>query len=171
MGHLTNLGFRTKFVIGTDESQKNSKLESESISISKLKDLTSERLPLVPKLIKIDIEGDEYSIVEGLLHEGYRPEIWIVEVVDQHGSEHVRREPQNKLNHLMQTFNYSMKLMDGVNEWYVAGSARANNLNVWAPAYPGVESFIPFHLTINYRIRNFIHFKRDKLLKKILRQL
>lgn len=166
-GFLANDGYRTKFVVDDERAMNRCFIKSESISIAKLRVLTEEYVTLTPELIKIDIEGDEYSIVDGLLEQGYRPEIWIVEVVDQFNHEHIRREPQGNLESLMQSFNYVMKLMDGVNEWYVKECSPSLNRNIWAPAYPGVEDFIPFHLTTNYRIRNYIHFKRTRILKRI----
>lgn len=172
-GFMSAEGFRSHF-----SSQKNliagkSYLPAESISTAQLKALMKQTLLSPPTFIKVDIEGQESEIVNSLLSMNVLPELWLIEVVDQFGSEHFRRESSRNMKILLQSFDYQMALFDGVNEWYVHKSSEALQRSIWAPAYPGVEDFIPFHLTINYRLRNFIHFHRYKIvliIKKIAKK-
>ncbi len=166
-GFISNQGFRSKFTGENERKSGTSYSKTSALSTAKLTAITNEELNISPTFIKIDIEGNEYKIVESLLTNGFSPEVWIIEVIDQSNSEHVRRDSSKEMNILMESHKYQMALFDGVNEWYVEKSSEALNRNIWAPAYPGVENFIPFHLTINYRIRNYIHAKRQYISKQI----
>ena len=159
-GFITKQGFRSHFVEAIDAKLENEYAEVNAISTSELLLLMKEKLQTRPIFIKVDIEGNEHAIVESLLLNDFLPEFWIIEVIDQFGSEHIRRESSEKIAKILEASGYSMVLFDGVNEWYILKSSEFLNLNVWAPAYPGVEKFIPFHLTANYRIRDFVHSKR-----------
>jgi FkbM family methyltransferase len=165
-GFISNQGFRSKFIEENERISGTIYSKTSALSTAQLSSITSEELKMLPTFIKIDIEGDEYKIVESLLANGFLPEIWIIEVIDQFNSEHIRRDSSKELKILLESYKYRMALFDGVNEWYAEKSSEALNRNIWAPAYPGVENFIPFHLTINYRIRNYIHSRRQKISKQ-----
>jgi len=166
-GFISNQGFRSKFIGENERISGISYSKTNALSTAQLSNITNEKLQMSPTFIKIDIEGNEYKIVESLLTSGFAPEIWIIEVIDQFNSEHVRRDSSKEMKILLESHKYRMALFDGVNEWYVEESSEALNRNIWAPAYPGVENFIPFHLTINYRIRNYIHSRRKKISKQV----
>jgi len=165
-GFISNHGFRSKFMEESERIYGIGYSKTSALSTAQLSDITSEKLIKPPTFIKIDIEGNEYKIVESLLTNSFFPEIWIIEVIDQFNFEHIRRDSSKELKILLESYEYRMALFDGVNEWYVEKSSEALNRNIWAPAYPGVENFIPFHLTINYRIRNYIHSKRQTISKQ-----
>lgn len=165
-GWITSQGFRSRFTQEIEATPGVKYSRSKAVSTAKLFTITKNHLNSAPTFIKVDIEGGEYKIVTSMLSLGFHPEIWIIEVVDQYNSEHIRRTPSLLLEAFLSKFNYQMVLFDGVNEWYVINSSKALHRNIWAPAYPGVEDFIPFHLTVNYRVRNFLHSKRERMLKK-----
>jgi FkbM family methyltransferase len=170
-GYMSNEGFRSHFSKNENLNSKKKYVQVKSISTLQLIDVIKEKLVEVPTFIKIDIEGLEFEIVKSLLYQKMLPELWIIEVIDQFGSEHIRRENSGKMKTLMKSFDYKLVLFDGVNEWYLKESSEAIHRNIWSPAYPGVEEFIPFHLTTEYRVRNFIHSYRQRLktnFKKVL---
>ena len=170
-GYMSVEGFRSFFSTHEGLNSKRKYVPVKSISTSQLMDVIEENLVEMPTFVKIDIEGLEFEIIESLLSQKLSPELWIVEVVDQFGSEYIRRETNGSMENLMNSFDYKLVLFDGVNEWYLHYSSKAKHKNIWSPAYPGVEEFIPFHLTTRYRIRNFLHFRRQwikTIFKKVL---
>lgn len=170
-GYMSVEGFRSHFITEENLSSKKKYVPTKSISTSKLIELIEENLETAPTFIKVDIEGLEYEIIESLLFLNLKPELWIIEVIDQFGSEHIRRDTSKKLEILLNSNGYNLVLFDGVNEWYLLNSSEAIHRNIWSPAYPGVEDFIPFHLTTNYRIRNFLHYYRNRIKSRIKKAL
>ena len=166
-GYLSAQGFRSQFFDETVTGLNARYTPVEAISTAELAKLTREKLFEAPTFVKIDIEGSELEIVCGLLENGVIPEFWIIEVVDQFGSEHIRRPASKKIKKIMESYNYRLTLFDGVNEWYALRSSISLNANIWAPAYPGVEKFIPFHLTISYRMRNYVHMQRTGVTRSV----
>ena len=166
-GYILNRGFRSKFIDENELKSADQYSRSKAVSTSELAEIINEHLNVAPTFIKIDIEGKECEVVESLISNRIMPELWLIEVVDQYQSEHIRRESSARLKSFLEVHGYQLALFDGVNEWYVLESSETLNRNIWAPAYPGVEDFIPFHLTTNYRIRNYINLKRRIVLKSL----
>lgn len=156
-GYIIDEGFRTKFVESESSNFDINSIPVKSITVKELANCWFEAFSLDPDIIKIDIEGGEVLIANELLKQGFRPSIWIIEVVDQSGSNHIRRSEGINLEKIMKKFNYQLTLMDGVNEWYLNMNTHPFENSKWAPAYPGVEDFIPFHLTTNYRLKTKIY--------------
>lgn len=168
-GFMTRQGFRSHFVKENENLNNTALSKTNAISTTDLTLIMKDQFSLEPTLVKIDVEGNEFSITKNLLENKVRPEIWLIEVIDQFESEHIRRDSSWSMRELLEAHNYELKLFDGVNEWYVISNSESIDRNIWAPAYPGVENFIPFHLTLNYRTRHLINRWRRKIKGKIAR--
>ncbi len=170
-GFMTNQGYRSHFLERFEGNKGVTVSKTKALSTAKFSLLAREKLSVKPTFIKIDIEGNEFQVVKSLLENDSRPEIWLIEVIDQFQSEHIRRDSSRLIRQLMETYNYKHLLFDGVNEWYVIDTSATIDRNIWAPAYPGVENFIPFHLTTNYRVKDFINRKQKRFLAKLTKAL
>jgi hypothetical protein len=148
---LKNQGFRTQLV-----PPSSSEKFIRTTNVATLIKIYNNEFDSLPKLIKLDIEGLEYEVIKEMLKLHFEAEIFIVEVVDQIGSNFFIRKESIKIKSLMKKNGYVLVLNDGVNLWFVKALSKLINKTVWAPAYPGVEKFIPYNMTFKNRIKNKI---------------
>lgn len=146
-------GFRTKLLIKSDSTFE----KVQSLSVTDFVSIYQQNFRRNPDLIKIDIEGFEYNVLRALLNQGIFADIYIIEVVDQIGSNFSVRPDTPKIMRIMNQYDYILRLNDGVNLWFASKSFKPKMLNYWAPPYPGSqEKYIPDHLTIKNQVKFFL---------------
>jgi hypothetical protein len=143
--YIEQAGYRTRLL---RENHKN--LESiKSLSVIEFVALYKKYFSNNPRVIKIDVEGLEFEILKELLNQKIQCEIFIIEVVDQVGSNFQVREEASDIIGMLQKHRYKLTLNDGVNLWFISENFKIDEPNIWAPPYPGnQENYIPSHLTV-----------------------
>lgn len=151
--YLERADYRTRIL-----KKDDNKLERIStMGVNEFVELYKKQFQNDPKVVKIDVEGLELEIVTELLNQKINCDLFIVEVVDQVGSNFHLREESAQIISVLKMHGYNLTLNDGINLWFVSNSFIIDKQNIWAPPYPGSqEKFIPSHLTMLNQLKSTI---------------
>lgn len=86
------------------------------VPVMPLRDICSEHVTGEIHFLKIDVEGVEKSVIEGMDFSRFRPWVLVVEATQPNSAEEVHGEWEQ----MVLTANYSLAYADGLNRFYVA---------------------------------------------------